>query len=148
MTFEKRRYEAAKYLLLKDKELSELSLDCFEDEKIFFNRLCRQSLTSEAYASLQAAKALYDGSGNISLDELASVRRAFWPLAAAAMVSGWRQGTDGGRRRSCGLAAIPLNEASFWKVDGAGRWHCDLSGQCRHFASKAPKCGASHGLGT
>ena len=40
MTFEKRRYEAAKYLLLKDKELSELSLDCFEDEKIFFNRLC------------------------------------------------------------------------------------------------------------
>ena len=74
MTFEKRRYEAAKYLLLKDKELSELSLDCFEDEKIFFNRLCRQSLTGESYASLQAAKALYDGSGNISLDELASRR--------------------------------------------------------------------------
>ena len=56
MTFEKRRYEAAKYLLLKDKELSESSLDCFENEKIFFNRLCRQSLTSESYASLQAAK--------------------------------------------------------------------------------------------
>ena len=74
MTFEKRRYEAAKYLLLKDKELSESSLDCFENEKIFFNRLCRQSLTSESYASLQAAKALYDGSGNISLDELASQR--------------------------------------------------------------------------
>lgn len=74
MTFEQRRYEAARYLLVKDKELAELSFECFEEGKIYFSRLQRHSLTEEAYASLQAAKALYNGSGNISLDELADRR--------------------------------------------------------------------------
>ena len=74
MTFEQRRYEAARYLLVKDKELAELSFDCFEDGKIYFSRLHRHSLTEQAYASLQAAKALYHGNGNISLDELADRR--------------------------------------------------------------------------